>query len=196
LPGLVLALGAGCASSNQVAPGPDRISPEDPRVYYPLDPGWKWAYDVQQDGDQILAIYSVASREGDRAVIETSERRLDYVFKPDGIVRGNAMGPPDYVLKAPIKMGARWPVAGGEAQITAVGATVEVIAGRFPDCIVVEEIRAEYTTRTTFAPGVGPVKIDLDAAGEGAGVSSLRAVLRGFTRPGEDPLASKEAPTP
>ena len=52
--------------------------------YYPLASGWKWAYDVEKDGMNILATYAVLERTGDTAVVQAGDERLTYAVTPDG----------------------------------------------------------------------------------------------------------------
>ncbi|HEY0706643.1 MAG TPA: hypothetical protein VGG33_07595, partial [Polyangia bacterium] len=98
----------------------------------------------------------------------------------------------DYILRSPIRMGSRWPIADGQATITAVGQTITVPAGTFTNCVTVEEAREgpPRLVRTTYAPGVGPVSLDslVQIPGRTTYESTLRASLRGVNRPGEDPL--------
>jgi hypothetical protein len=70
--------------------------------YYPLTDGWKWAFDVEQDGMNILATYVVLERKGGIAVVQAGDERLTYVVTPDGVAQfeGNAIG--DYIIKNPI----------------------------------------------------------------------------------------------
>ena len=69
--------------------------------FYPLAPGWKWAYDVEKDGINILATYAVVERTGDTAVVQTGDEKLTYAVTPDGIVQkdGGMIG--DYIIKTP-----------------------------------------------------------------------------------------------
>src|SRR5689334_23181988 len=63
--GVLLAFGASCASTgagNAPAGPPKTFTAAD---LYPLEPGWKWAYDLVKDGQNMLALYSVLERSGD-----------------------------------------------------------------------------------------------------------------------------------
>ncbi len=191
LVGCLVSLGA-CATA--APPGPQKAAepPRDASAYYPLEPGWKWAYDVEQDGEAILATYAVVSREGDRVTVTGGQQVVDYVVKPDGILRPQMDGKDgDYVLRAPLSAQAKWPVRGGQAKVVGWNQPIETPAGRFDGCLTVEEVRdnPDRRTRTTYAPGVGPIRIEFEAMDVG-GLHSTKAVLRGYTRPGQDPLAS------
>ncbi|HEY0708108.1 MAG TPA: hypothetical protein VGG33_14990 [Polyangia bacterium] len=197
--GLCLLLAASCATASPAAPVAEAPAPDDARQYYPLEPGWKWAYDVQRGTEQILAVYTVRARQGSQAELQTGEETIRYEVRPEGIARASSTGEEDkrtpstdYILRSPIRMGSRWPIADGQATITAVGQTITVPAGTFTNCVTVEEAREgpPRLVRTTYAPGVGPVSLDslVQIPGRTTYESTLRASLRGVNRPGEDPL--------
>lgn len=191
LVGLALAACAGCATSGAaLAPPPPRtnLSAAD---LYPLDLGWKWAYDLEKDGQTMLAMYAVLERSPDTAVVQAGEERLTYAISAEGIAQKDGSRIGDFVVKNPIRAGADWPVAGGRARIAALGQSVTVTAGKFDDCVIVETTRADpaRAVRTTFAPGIGPVVIELQIAVGGELTTVTRATLRATTKPGQDPLA-------
>ena len=201
-PAVALALGllvAGCGTS-----GGGPVAPATPRAslaaadLYPLDLGWKWAYDLEKDGQTMLAMYAVLDRSPDTAVVQAGEDRLTYAISAEGIAQKDGRVVGDFVVKNPIRAGAEWPVAGGRARIAAVGQTVTVTAGRFDDCVMVETTRADpaRSVRTTFAPGIGPVMIELRIAVGGELTTVTKATLRALTRPGQDPLAAAGARRP
>jgi hypothetical protein len=190
---LALGLTASCGTSGGAAAAP--AAPRGSLVaadLYPLDLGWKWAYDLEKDGQTMLAMYAVLERSPDTAVVQGGEERLTYAISPEGIAQKDGPIVGDFVVKNPIRVGGEWPVAGGRARIAAVGQTVTVTAGKFDDCVTVETTRADpvRSVRTTFAPGVGPVMIELRIAVGGELTTVTRATLRALTRPGQDPLAS------
>jgi len=166
--------------------------PENAQEYYPLQTGWRWAYEVEKSGERILAIYAVKDVVEGTAILETGTERLLYALLPEGIARKEGLNVGDFILRTPIRPGAVWPLAGGHATVTAVGKTVTVPAGTFPNCAIVEEARTnpERVLRTTYAAGVGPVTVEYQVhdAGTGRFETPLRASLRGLTRPGDDPL--------
>ncbi len=192
-----------CAGTPARPPATGGPPPEDARQYYPLEPGWRWAYDVERGSEggaeQILAVYSVKERSGTTAVLEAGGETIRYEVLEAGIARLAAApeadkraGAQDFLLRSPIRAGARWPIADGTATVTAVGRSVTVPAGTFANCVTIEEAKdtPPRLIRTTYAPAVGPVMIDslVQIPGRGVYESNLRAVLRGVTRPGEDPL--------
>ena len=186
---LALAAGA-CASTGPGSTGAARknLTAAD---YYPLASGWKWAYDVDKDGTNILATYVVLERQGDVASVRAGDERLSYAVTPEGIAQRDDGVIGDYLIKNPVALGAEWPVAGGRAKIVAVDQEITVEpAGRFSGCVVVEVTRSEPVriVRTTYAPDVGPVSLELQVQDGGRFVTSTRARLRAVTRPGEDSL--------
>lgn len=185
--------GASCAST-----GPGAAPAGPPRTVaaadlYPLEAGWKWAYDLVKDGQTMLALYSVLDRTGDSATVQGGEDQLGYMITPEGIAQKDGPVIGDFIVKNPVAMGTEWPVAGGRARITAVAQSVNVTAGRFDDCVIVEATRSDppRVARTTFAPGVGPVIIELQIQVGGEMTTVTRATLRAVTRPGQDPLAMR-----
>jgi hypothetical protein len=182
----VLALG--CATSGSKPAGERPRSDLKAADYYPLAVGWKWAYDLEKDGQKILAVYSVLERIGDTVIVQSGDERLTYAVTPEGIAQrdGGAIG--DYVIKNPLAEGASWAVAGGTARIASTSQELTVAAGRFTGCVVVEVTRSDpaRVARTTFAPEVGPVALELQVQEGDRFVTATRASLRAVTKPGED----------
>lgn len=186
-----LGLGAlGCGTN----PGPPAAQPS--RVlaaedYYPLSPGWKWAYDLEREGERVLAVYSVLERTSEKAIVQAGDDRLTYAITAAGIAQHDEGAAGDFLLKNPPALGAEWSVFGGRAKVAAVNQQVTVPAGDYAGCLVVETMRSDPVrlSRTTYAPGVGPIAIEVQVQDQGRFVTTLRASLRGVTKPGEDPLA-------
>ncbi len=192
--GLVAVLLAGGASCGTAGAGTAPAGP--PKTFtagdlYPLDAGWKWAYDVVRDGQTMLALYAVLDKTGETATVQAGDEQLSYATTPEGIAQKDGPVVGDFIVKNPVVPGTEWPVAGGRARISAVAQSVTVTAGRFDDCVVVEATRADppRVARTTFAPGVGPVIIEMQIRVGGEMTTVTRATLRAVTRPGQDPLA-------
>jgi hypothetical protein len=131
--------------------------------YYPLLPGWGWAYDVEREGGNVLAVYSVIERRSDVAVVKNGDDRIEYAVLADGIARRDGNLPGDYLLKTPVRSGASWPVASGTATVVEMGKDVSLPSGTFRNCAVVEEVRREpdRVTRTTYCKLKGPVEIEM-----------------------------------
>lgn len=197
--GLLASLTLSCASAPAAPEAPRPAPPEEALAYYPLEAGWKWAYDVERAGERILAVTSVQERQANGAVLQAGSETLHYDIGPAGIARSPGAGETDkrassndYLIKNPIRPGSSWPIEGGTATITSLGGSVTVSAGTFDNCLVVEEARSSPArlVRTTYAPGVGPVALEslVQLPGKASYETTLRASLRGVTRPGEDPL--------
>ena len=186
---IILALVPACATTT--GGGSDAVRPRagiTAADYYPLADGWKWAFDVDQEGTNILATYVVLERKEAIAVVQAGDERLTYVVTPDGVAQfdGGAIG--DYVIKNPIKQGAEWAVAGGRARIASVNEEVNIESvGRYAGCVVVEVTRADpaRVTRTVFAPDLGPVALEMQVQEGQKFVTKVRARLRAVTKPGD-----------
>jgi hypothetical protein len=184
----VLALG--CATSGVaptgIMPRPNLTATD----YYPLAPGWKWAYDVEKEGINILATYVVLERSGDTAIVQAGDERLTYAITPDGVAQADGGMRGDYVIKAPITLGAEWPVSDGRAHIASVSSDFKLDTGEhYLGCVVVEVTRADPVriTRTTFAPDLGPVLLEMQVQEGQKLVTVTRARLRAVTRPTDAP---------
>jgi len=180
------ALALGCATGGGAPAG---ISPRANLTaadYYPLGTGWKWAYDVEKEGVNILATYVVLEHSGDTAIVQAGDERLAYAVTASGVAQkdGDRMG--DYVIKGPIQVGAEWPVDGGRARIASVTSDFKLDSGEhYLGCVVVEVTRTDPVriTRTTFAPDLGPVMLELQVQDGQKFVTVTRARLRAVTRP-------------
>lgn len=192
--GLAAVLALGCAGKTPTPPvTADPAPPDQAAAFYPLAEGWKWAYDIDQGGQRILATYAVVKVVGDVSIIAAGEDRIGYQSLPEGIAKKEGQGQGDLVLKNPVRVGTRWAVVGGEARVVQTAQVVVTEAGRFSGCALVEEVRTDpdRVVRTTFAPGIGPVLVEelVQDPATGQFRAALRASLRGVTRPGQDPLA-------
>ena len=184
----ISALTSACATTGSA---PDAIRPRAGATaadYYPLADGWKWAFDVEQDGMNILATYVVLERKEAVAVVQAGDERLTYVVTPEGVAQfeGNAIG--DYVIRNPIKQGAEWAVAGGRARIASANEEINIESvGHYAGCVVVEVTRSDpaRVTRTVFAPDLGPVALEMQVQEGTKFVTKARAKLRAVTKPGD-----------
>ncbi|MBC8133819.1 MAG: hypothetical protein H7X95_12615 [Deltaproteobacteria bacterium] len=183
----------GCATTPPT-PAPQAAKARAASDFYPLDAGWKWAYDLERQGEHMLAVYAVLERTPESAIVQAGEERIEYAVTGQGVAQKEGVSTGDFVLKNPIVLGAEWNVFAGKAKITSVTTRVSGPSGDYTDCIVVETLRSDPTrmSRTTYAPGVGPVAIEVQVQAQGRFVTTLRASLRGATRPGQDPLAIAE----
>jgi len=187
----VTGLATGCASTPPSPTSAAAAKGATAADYYPLEPGWKWAYDLERSGEHMLAVYQVLERLPDAAIVQAGDEMIAYSVSREGVAQKDGAVIGDFVLKNPIARGAEWPVFAGSAKIAAVDQKISLPSGDYTDCVVVEALRRDPTrmTRTTFARGVGPVAIEMAVESHGQLVTTLRASLRGTTRPGQDPLA-------
>jgi hypothetical protein len=188
----VILLAPSCATSGGASEAVRPRSGITAADYYPLADGWKWAFDVEQDGMNILATYAVTERKGAIATVQAGDERLAYVVTAEGVAQfdGSAIG--DYIIKNPIQQGAEWAVAGGRARLASVSEEVNIESvGRYAGCVVVEVTRTDpaRVTRTVFAPDLGPVAVEMQVQEGPKFVTKTRAKLRAVTKPG-DPLAT------
>jgi hypothetical protein len=181
----------GCAGGSGAVAGDAPLGPVSAADYYPLQPGWKWSYDIEKDGQHVLAFYSVVERAGDSATVQVGDDRLGYAITPQGVAHKEDGVVGDFLIKDPLAAGAAWTLAQGKAQVLSIGQQVTVLAGTYKNCVVVEETRSEpmRIVRTTFAPGVGPISVEVEVQDGGRFVTTTKATLRGVTKPGQDPLA-------
>jgi hypothetical protein len=188
-------LGLACATTQKTA---ERTPPpEQAAAYFPLAPGWKWAYEIEKGGEKILATYAALQQIGDTVIIQAGEERNGYAILSEGIARRESLSPGDFILKTPIRAGATWSLAAGRATVVSVGGDVTVPAGTYANCAVVEEARSnpDRVLRTTYAAGVGPIALEYQVSNPDTRKFDmvLRARLLGLTRPGEDPLGNDTA---
>jgi hypothetical protein len=159
---VLLAMAAsGCATSKTV--GATGATGNAVLDFYPLLPGWGWAYDVESEGRKVLALYSIVERRGNVAIVKNGDARIEYLIQPDGIARLEGGLPGDYLVRLPMVVRAAWPVADGQATVVEAGREVSLPSGSYRDCAVVEEVRGQPSrvTRTTYCKGAGPVKIEM-----------------------------------
>jgi hypothetical protein len=180
----LLFLATGCASTPAAVPTA-AITPER---LYPMVAGSAWSYDVDAgEGPPVLAISRVTEASGGQATVQGGEGATHYELRPDGIFRSERGG---YLLKAPIRAGARWPSGGGmQATIQRMAVAIDIPAGRFKDCVEVQEqgSASGAVISTTYCPGVGPVQV-ISSMQLQLGHQTVRVVarLRGY-RVGPEP---------
>jgi hypothetical protein len=153
---------AGCATG--AAPvGASLGSGDGALDYYPLLASWGWAFEVERDGSQVLAVYSVVERRADVAVVKNGDERITYAILPGGIARREAGLAGDFVVRSPVRAGTSWPVENGEAKVVGTGLATTLPSGTYRDCAIVEEVRRDpaRVTRTSYCRGVGPVEIEM-----------------------------------
>jgi hypothetical protein len=180
----LLAALAGCAHAPRPSPAAAR-----PADYYPLAVGAEWTWEDQSP-------QLPAGRPAFRTV-RILERTADGYFKDSarGELRHGACleDRSRSLLCGPIAVGTRWssvlaPTSTESYEIVAVDDRVATPAGTFEGCVRVRSnTRAapdtELINEISYAPGVGPVRIEVVTVVGGKAVPQFRAVLRAH-RPG------------
>jgi hypothetical protein len=179
---LSAALALGCAhhATGAAAAGPAAS-------YFPLAVGNEWVY-----LDESAGIRGGSSPERTVRIVgrtadgyfhdnERGELRADEGCVHDRLRR---------LLCAPVEKGTSWssvvsPTSTERFEIAAVGEEITTPAGRFSGCVRVRAhnragASTDYVIETTYAPGVGPVKLETFAVVKGQVVGQVRAVLRAY----------------
>jgi len=182
-PLLLAALAAACARAP--ATPPRATGPAD---YFPLAVGNEWVY---RDESPALP----PGGQGGTRTVRIVERTKDGYYRDSE--RGELRADRDclhdrarQLLCAPIAAGTSWAsvvsVSSTERyEIAAVGESVATPAGRFENCVKVRaHNRAAATTdlvnEITYAPGVGPVRIETFVVAEGKVTPQFRALLQSY----------------
>ncbi len=156
--------------------------------YFPLAVGNEWVY---RDESPALP----PARRGDTRTVRIVERTKDGYYRDSernelradrGCVRDRAR----QLICGPIAAGTAWhsvvSVSSTERyEIAAVGEAVATPAGRFENCVKVRaHNRAARATdlvnEITYAPGVGPVRIETFVVVEGRVTPQVRALLQSY----------------
>jgi hypothetical protein len=177
------ALAVACAG----APAQRKLPPA-PRDYFPLAVGNEWVY-----RDESPAL-SPAQRGAQRSV-RILERTSDGYYRDNerGELRADADCLHDRsrrLLCGPIAVGTSWSsvvsVSSTERyEIAGTGETVTTPAGRFEDCVRVRahnrvQRGTDHVLEITYAPRVGPVRIETFAVVGGEATPQVRAVLERY----------------
>ena len=181
-PVAALALSFACAHR---APAPPAA---DAAAYFPLAVGNEWTY-----ADESPALPPGSS--GGERKIRIVERTGDGYFRDTerGELRADGGCVHDRLrrlLCGPVAAGTQWSsvVAASSTErfeIASVGEEVQTPAGRFGGCVRVRahnraNAATDYVIETTYAPGVGPVKLETFAVVNGVVQAQVRAVLRAY----------------
>jgi hypothetical protein len=181
------ALAAGCARAPTAPAEASRPSAGGPAHYFPLAIGNEWVY---RDESPALP----PERRGTRTV-RILERTADGYFRDNE--RGELRADRDCLhdrsrrlLCGPIAQGTTWSsvvsVSSTERyEIAAVGETVSTPAGRFAGCVRVRAHNraargTDHVLEITYAPGVGPVRIETFAVVGAEVTPQVRAVLQSY----------------
>jgi hypothetical protein len=159
-----------------------------PADYFPLAIGNEWVY---QDESPALA----PEQRGQARTVRIVERTADGYFKDSqrGELRldgGCLHDRTRRLLCGPIAAGTRWSsiVSASSTEryeIAAVGEAVATPAGTFEGCVRVRASNraaqgAEHLLEITYAPGVGPVKLETFAVVGEAVTPQVKALLRAY----------------
>lgn len=156
-------------------------------VYYPLEPGNAWTYDVTihnfESGadDHDVLITQVTGVEGEIVTVSSAGTPIQYRVTPRGIFKHPSEMP---LIQLPIVPGAEWPIhiqdLHGVGRIERVDARIEVAGHFFEHCLVVVEDFAEagIRIRYEYAPRVGLLRMEELFLVEGESYPHLQATLR------------------
>jgi hypothetical protein len=178
------ARGDGDAPTRTVASPPLRPGSGAPADYFPLAVGNRWTFLDRSPGQA----------GGTRRTIKIVERAPDGFFVDDarGALRVEGDCLRDRVrrlLCAPLQPGHSWtsvvgPSATERYEIAGAGETVTVPAGTFAGCVRVRsQVRAgsvDGVAELTYAPGVGPVRLETFAVVDGVATPQIRGELESY----------------
>ena len=156
----------------------------DPTAYFPLAVGnqWTWIDRSPQVGAGAPKERTVriVSRDADGYFVDDARGALK-------VAHGCIQDRDRRLLCAPFELDRSWSSIVSETsteryQIAAVGLTAAVPAGTFDGCILVRARNragpdTEVILETTYAPGVGPIRIETFALVEGRKVPQVKAEL-------------------
>ncbi|MGA8891373.1 MAG: hypothetical protein WB493_07385 [Anaeromyxobacteraceae bacterium] len=178
--------GAGLAPAAGTAPaaGKPATAAPDPMAYFPLGVGNEWTWvdlsPSQQPGTARRRTVRIVSRDAEGFYVDDSRGALKSAH---GCIQDRVRR----ILCAPFEEERTWTSVVSETsteryQIAATGLTVTVPEGTFQDCILVRARNragsdAEVLLETTYAPGVGPVRIETFAVVGGKKVPQVKAEL-------------------
>lgn len=180
-PLLILAAAAACAHA------PKPAASARPGDYFPLAVGNEWVY---RDESPALPPERRAGR-----TVRILERTADGYFRDSE--RGELRADADCIhdrarrlLCRPVAVGTSWTsvvsVSSTERfEIAAIGERVETPAGKFDGCVRVRAhnraaAATDHVLEITYAPGVGPVRIETFAVVDGKATPQVRAVLERY----------------
>lgn len=183
---LLAALAAACARAPVAAPA--RAAGVAPADYYPLAVGNEWVY---RDESPALP----PERRGTTRTVRILERTADGYFRDSE--RGELRADRDCLhdrarrlLCGPIAPGNAWSsvvsVSSTERyEIAAVDEAVATPAGTFARCVKVRShnrasAAVDHVLEITYAPGVGPVRLETFVVVDGKVAPQVRAVLERY----------------
>jgi hypothetical protein len=164
--------------------------------FYPLGEEYIWTYDIDtQTGLTTLGIRRVVEARAPTFVVRMDGERTDHTYE----VREGGVydaGEDMWLLRDPLLVGQEWSSRGGRtARVTAVDQDVDVTAGHFEGCVVIEETGSESGPdfTTTYCPDQGPVIVEshqtLELSSRGI---TVRAELRAPVQRGMEDVEQPE----
>jgi len=183
---LLCAALAGCAHSAPEAAGRPAAAP-DPTSYFPLAVGneWTWVDRSPQVGAGApkQRTVRIVSRDAECFYVDDSRGALKAAH---GCIQDRVRR----ILCMPLEVNRSWTSIVSETsteryQIAAVGVVATVPAGTFDGCVLVRGRTraaedAEMILETTYAPGVGPVRIETFALVNGRRIPQVQAELASY----------------
>lgn len=186
---LLLALPAACSHAPSAG---GRAAGPDPAEYFPLAVGNSWTWEDRSPqlpaGRPALRTVRITERTADGFFRDSERGEL----KLDGdCLRDRSR----QLLCAPLDRGHSWmsvlSVRSTEKyEIAGVGEVVDTPAGVFKGCLRVRALNnagpgTDLVNEITYAPGVGPVRIETFAVVDGAAKPQFLAVLRAYHQEGK-----------
>jgi hypothetical protein len=168
-------------------PAPPAPPAADPTTFFPLAVGNEWTWlDLSPQagaGAPKRRTVRITGRDAEGFFVDSDRGELRSAH---GCIQDRVRR----ILCAPFDVGRSWSSIVSETsveryQITAVGVTSTVPAGTFGGCVQVRARNragadAEIQMETTYAPGVGPVRIETFALLGGRTVPQVRAELASY----------------
>jgi len=180
---------AACAHAPAPVAAPSRPPgpPQDPTAYFPLAVGneWTWIDRSPQSGAGApkRRTVRILSRDSDGFYVDSEKGALRSAH---GCIQDRSRR----ILCAPFETDRAWTSIVSETsteryQIAATGLTTTVPAGTFEACVLVRARNragadAEILLETTYAPGVGPVRIETFALIGERRVPQVKAELASY----------------
>jgi hypothetical protein len=186
--GPVLLLCAALAACSHASPDavvrPAAAPTQDPTTYFPLAVGNEWTWTDRSPqvgaGTPKQRTVRIVSLDADGYFVDDARGALKAAH---GCIQDRVRR----ILCAPFELDRSWSSIVSETsteryQIAATGLTAEVPAGTFEGCILVRArnragANAEVILETTYAPGVGPVRLETFALVDGRTVPQVKAEL-------------------
>ncbi len=152
-------------------------SPASERLgdYFPLAVANRWQYESSEGTptSPVTETWEVVGRKGAGYVLRIQQSLLVrdapaelISASSSGVMRQPSEaatdGPPQFILKPPLTLGATWQTSAGRYKITALGALAAVPAGVFEGCVEVTfwSRNGQAKAVTLYAPGIGMVQRD------------------------------------